>query len=218
MSRSLDTSAQEDRGFTLIELVVSVAVLSLLMVLVSAIALSGMRTIRSMTTLSNVQVQEQETGEWLSRLLRYTDNPVETYPATPAITYAGTTAGSPVLTFYTFAGIGARDRIPYKVTITQTAKGIVTQAWTPDMSSGTPVYSAPAHERILVPIANGNSPTLRLRYWGGTPAAPLELIPPTNGTLTDAQMSSIRSVQFTVSGSGSNMIVDRTVTLGNTRS
>lgn len=218
MSTTQRRRARTDDGFTLLELVVSMAVFSLLMILVSAIALSGMKSIRSMTTLSNTQVQEQDTAEWLSRLLRYTDNPVDTYPVTPAVTYAGLTAGKPVLTFHTFAGIGARDRIPYKVTITQNAKGIVTQAMTPDMSSGSPVYSTPAHERILVPVVNGNTPTLQLRYWGGTPAAPIELVPPANGTLTDAQMNSIRSVQFTISGSGSNMIVDRTVTLGNTRS
>lgn len=218
MSRGTRRSVDRDDGFTLVELMVSVAVLSLLMALVSAIALSGMTTIRSLTTLSNVQVQEQDTGEWLSRLLRFTDNPVDTFPVTPAITYAGSSAGMPVLTFHTFAGIGARDRIPYKVTITQNARGIVTQAWTPDMSSGTPVYSAPAHERVLVPIVNGNTPTLRLRYWAGTPTSPVELVPPANGTLTEAQMNSIRSIQFTISGSGSNMIVDRNVTLGNTRS
>lgn len=207
-----------DEGFTLIELTVSVAIMSVLMAIISTFAVGGMKNIRTLTTLSNVQAQEQDAGEWLSRLLRFTDNPVESLPVTPAVTYAGSTAGAPVLTFHTYAGTGPTDRVPYKVTLTRSAKGVQTTVWTPDMTSGTPVYTGTGHERVLIPVQPGNSPTLRLRYWGGTAAAPVELVPPANGTLTTAQMNSLRAVQFTLSGSGSDMIVDRTVVLQNPRS
>ena len=207
-----------DDGFTLIELVVSVAILSILMAIISTFADTGMKNIRTLTTLSNVQAQEQGAGEWISRLLRFTDNPVETLPVTPAITYAGSVAGVPVLTFHTYSGTGPTDRVPYKVTLTRTSKGITTTVWTPDMSSGTPVYTGTGNERVMVPVQAGNDPTLRLRYWGGTAAAPVEVVPPANGTLTTAQMNALRAIQFTISGSGSNMIVDRTVVLENPRS
>lgn len=214
----MSTPDRRDDGFTLIELIVSVGILSVLMAIISTFAIGGIRNIRTLTTLSNVQTQQQEAGEWLSRLLRFTDNPVESLPVTPAVTYAGSAAGAPVLTFHTYSGTGTTDRVPYKVTITRSAKGIQTTVWTPDTSSGTPVYSGSGHERVLVPVENGNTPTLRLRYWGGTAAAPVEVVPPANGTLTTAQMNALRAIQFTISGSGSNMIVDRTVVLENPRS
>lgn len=207
-----------DGGFTLIELTVSVAIMSILMAIISVFAVQGIKTVRTLTTLSNVQAQEQEAGEWLSMLIRFTDNPVESLPVTPAITYAGTVGGAPVLTFHSYSGTGATDRVPYKVTLTRSPKGIVTTVWTPDMSSGTPAYSGTGHERVLVPVEKGNTPTLRLRYWGGTSAAPVEVVPPANGTLTTAQMNALRAIQFTISGSGSNMVVDRTVVLENPRS
>lgn len=216
MTRPRSDRTCED-GFTLVELVVSVGILSVLMAVISTFAIAGIKNIRTLSTLSNVQAQEQDAGEWLSRLLRFADNPVETLPVTPAVTFAGSTAGAPVLTFHTYSGTGATDRVPYKVTLTTSPKGIVTTVWTPDMSSGTPTYTGVGHERVLVATQPGNTPTLRLRYWGGTAGAPVELLPPVNGTLTTAQMNALRSIQFTISGSGSNMIVDRTVVLQNPR-
>lgn len=220
MTRIRRPAVPDDReaGFTLIELIVSVGILSVLMGVISTFAVSGIKTIRTLTVLSDVQAEQQQAGEWLSRLLRFTDNPVETLPVTPAITYAGYSSGRPTLTFHTYSGTGATDRVPYKVTLAQTAKGIETFVWTPDMTSGTPAYTGVAHERVLVPQDTANTPTLSLRYWTGTAAAPTEVLPPANGTLTTAQMNSLRAIQFTIRGSGSNMIVDRTVVLGNPRS
>jgi prepilin-type N-terminal cleavage/methylation domain-containing protein len=206
-----------DDGFTVVELITVVGILSLLMAIISTFAVNGIRTIRGVTDLSTAQAQAQEASEWISRLLRYADNPVETVPVTPAVTYGGYTSGFTTLTFHTFSGTGGIDRVPYKVTVKQSSKGIETFLWAPDMSSGTPTYLTSPRERILVPQSPGNTPSLRIRYWAGTAASPAELIPPTGGTLTTAQLNSLRAIQFLITGSGSNMVVDRTVILENPR-
>jgi len=207
-----------DQGFSMIELLTSIGIFAVLMALISTFAIRGMLTIREMSALSEVQTQEQNAAEYMSRLLRFTDNPVETLPATPAITYAGTVAGLPKITFFTYAGTGATDRIPYLATIQQTASGIESSVCPANVTVTPMVCTGTAHRRVLVPKDGQNTPTLRLKYWAGTAALPAELTPAANTSLTTALMNSLRAVQFTITGTGSNMTVDQTVVLENPRS
>lgn len=227
-----------DDGITLIELIVAMGIFSLLMILTSIFMISGVRSIRDTTGRNSVQQEQQNASEWISRMLRYADNPYANSPIVPSFDYAGTVAGQPVVTFYTFAGAGKVDRVPYKVTLTRTAKGIVTSTWAPDMSTGRPVYTAAVGNacrtvpvdtscstRLLVPATKTNSPTLTVKYYkAGTPttaipAPPMvELVPPANGTLTAAQVATLRAVQFTIGGSSATQSVSQKVVLANGQS
>ena len=227
-----------DDGITLIELIVAMGIFSLLMILTSIFMISGVRSIRDTTGRNSVQQEQQNASEWISRMLRYADNPYANSPMVPSFHYACTVAGQPVVTFYTFAGAGKVDRVPYKVTLTRTAKGIVTSTWAPDMTTGRPVYTAAVGNacrtvpvdtscstRLLVPATKTNSPTLTVKYYkAGTPttaipAPPMvELVPPANGTLTAAQVATLRAVQFTIGGSSATQSVSQKVVLANGQS
>ncbi len=228
----------KDDGITLIELIVAMGIFSLLMILTSIFMISGVRSIRDTTGRNSVQQEQQNASEWISRLIRYADNPYANSPIVPSFDYAGTVAGQPVVTFYTFAGAGKADRVPYKVTLTKTAKGIVTSTWAPDMTTGRPIYTAAVNNgcralpadttcttRLLVPVSTTNTPTLSVRYFkAGTPTAGIpsppmvELVPPVNGTLTAAQIATLRAVQFTIGGTSATQSVAQKVILANGQS
>ena len=72
----------DDRGLSLVELMVAMAVFSVLMVMVSALSIQGYSAVRNATSLTEVQAEQQNAMLWMSRLLRYTDNPYEA--GTPA--------------------------------------------------------------------------------------------------------------------------------------
>jgi len=227
-----------DDGITLIELIVAMGIFSLLMILTSIFMISGVRSIRDTTGRNSVQAEQQNASEWISRMIRYADNPYSNSPIVPSFDYAGTVAGQPVVTFYTFSGAGKVDRVPYKVTLTKTAKGVVTSTWAPDMTSGRPVYTAavsngcrtsPADStcstRLLVPASTTNAPTLSVKYYKagtpttGVPSPPMvELVPPVNGTLTAAQIATLRAVQFTIGGTSATSSVTQKVILANGQS
>lgn len=227
-----------DDGITLIELIVAMGIFSLLLILTSIFMISGVRSIRDTTSRNSVQQEQQNAAEWISRLVRYADNPYANSPIVPSFDYAGTVSGQPVVTFYTFAGAGKADRVPYKVTLTKTAKGVVTSTWAPDMTTGRPVYTAAVNNgcrttpvdatcttRLLVPASKTNAPTLSVKYYKagtpttGVPAPPMvELVPPVNGTLTAAQIATLRAVEFTVSGTSATQSVSQKVVLANGQS
>lgn len=228
----------KDDGITLLELIVAMGIFSLLLILTSIFMISGVRSIRDTTGRNSVQQEQQNASEWISRLIRYADNPYANSPIVPSFDYAGAVAGQPVVTFYTFAGAGKADRVPYKVTLTRTAKGIVTSTWAPDMATGRPVYTAAVNNgcrtapvdttcstRVLVPVSKTNVPTLSLKYFKagtpttGVPSPPMvEVVPPVNGTLTAAQIATLRAVQFTIGGSSATSSVSQTVILANGQS
>lgn len=225
----------KDDGITLIELIVAMGIFSLLLIITSVFMISGVRSIRDTTGQNSIQQEQQNAAEWISRLLRYADNPFANSPIVPSFDYAGSIAGQPLVTFYTFAGTGTADRVPYKVSLTKTAKGIVTSTWAPDMSTGRPVYTAAVNNgcrvspadatcstRLLVPASPVNSPTLSIKYFSagtptpGVPAPPMvELVPPVNGTLTAAQIATLRAVQFSIGGTSATQSVSQKVVLAN---
>ncbi len=227
-----------DDGISLIELIVAMGIFSLLLIMTSVFMISGVRSIRETTDRNSVQQEQQNASEWISRLLRYADNPFANSPIVPSFDYAGTVASQPVVTFYTFAGAGKADRVPYKVILTKTAKGIMTSTWAPDMRTGRPVYTAAVNNgcrtspvdstcttRLLVPTSNTNTPTLSVKYFkagtpsAGVPAPPMvELVPPVNGTLTAAQIATLRAVQFTIGGTSATQSVSQRVVLANGQS
>ena len=227
-----------DDGITLIELIVAMGIFSLLLIITSIFMISGVRSIRETTDRNSVQQEQQNAAEWISRLLRYSDNPYANSPIVPSFDYAGTVANQPVVTFYTFAGAGKADRVPYKVVMTKTALGIVTSTWAPDMTTGRPVYTAAVNNacrtspvdstcttRLLVPTSKTNVPTLSVKYFkagvpsSGVPAPPMvELVPPVNGTLTAAQIATLRAVEFTIGGTSATQSISQRVILANGQS
>lgn len=220
--------ARDDRGVTLIELIVAMGIFSVLMIMVSVFTISGLKTIRSTTAQNSVQGSQENAAEWMSRLIRYTDNPYSALPVVPAIDYAGTVAGQPVLTFYTFAGVGSIDRVPYKVTITRSTRGIESTVWAPDMSTGKPVFTAAVNNtcravpvdatctrRVLVPQTATDTPTLALTYYNGVGTGATSLTPPVNGTLTAAQIPQVKAIEFVIGSSQPGQSLKQRVVLEN---
>lgn len=222
------TGLRDDRGVTLLELIVAMGIFSVLMVMISVFTISGLKSIRSTSDQNSVQGSQENAAEWLSRLIRYTDNPYAAAPSIPAIDYAGTVAGQPVLTFYTFAGVGSTDRVPYKVTITRSTRGVEATTWAPDMSTGKPVYTAavnntcrtvPAdatcNRRVLVPQTATDTPTLSLTYYNGIGTGATVLTPPVNGTLTAAQIPQVKAIEFAIGSSQPGQSLKQRVVLEN---
>ena len=207
-----------DTGFTLIELVVAIGVFAVLVVVSGAAMITGMRAVHDQTARGVLQREEQDAGLWLSRLVRNIDNPIDTVPTTPAITYAGTVNGRPTLTFTTFAGVGAVDRVPYRVTIEQTDASIDTVVTAPDLTTGTPVYNAAsAQRRTLVRGTAGAPPKLTLRYLTALGPPAVAIAPPANGTLTADQLSKVVAIEFTIAGAEQAQAVQQVVVLENPR-
>jgi len=228
MTRGTDRIVRSDAGVTLLELIVAMGIFSLLMVVVSVFTISGLKSIRSTTAQNSIQGSQQNAAEWMSRLIRYTDNPYAAATTVPAIDYAGTVAGQPVLTFYTYAGVGSVDRVPYKVTITRSTRGIESTVWAPDMSSGKPVYTAAVGNtcrttpvdatctrRVLVPQSTTDTPTLALTYYNGVGTNATTLNPPANGTLTAAQVAQVKAVEFAIGSAQPGQSLKQRVVLEN---
>ena len=205
-----------DAGFTLIELIVAIGIFSVLVVVSGAALITGVRAVRTQTDREVLQVEEQNAALWLSRLIRNIDNPYDAIPTAPAITFAGFATGRPKMTFTTFAGVGATDRVPYQVTIEQTATSVDTIVTAPDMSSGLPVYNAATGQRrSLVRSSTGVTPKLTLKYFTSLGPPRVELVPPATGSLTAAQMATIKAVEFTITGTRQAQAVQQTVVIGN---
>lgn len=200
----------------MVEVIVALGLFGILMTITTAAMMNGLRTVQEMTARQALQREEQNAAEWISGQLRFIDNPYQAVPSAPAVTFAGFVNGKPTMTFTTFAGLGTVDRVPYQVTLTQGPDAIETTVFTPDMSTGLPIYSSTRSvKRALVRSTTSQSPTLTLRYFSDVgPSAP-ELVPPPNGSLTTAQMSQIKQVQFTIIGDPDSQAVSQTVVLGN---
>lgn len=207
---------RRDDGFTVIELIVAIGIFSILVIISGAAMITGMRAVHDQTDRQVLQGEEQNAALWLSRLIRNIDNPYDTVPTAPAITFAGFTNGRPTLTFTTFAGIGTVDRVPYKVTIEQTATSIDTVVIAPDMSSGIPVFNAAnGQRRSIVTSSTGVTPKLTLKYYTSLGPPPVELTPPANGSLTAAQLATVKAIEFTITGTTQGQAVKQTVVIGN---
>ncbi|MDP2289391.1 MAG: prepilin-type N-terminal cleavage/methylation domain-containing protein [Actinomycetota bacterium] len=209
-----------DEGFTLIELLVAIGVFAVLMAIVTTLFVRGIRTMQVAQLGSTSQAQQQNAMEWLTRLVRYADNPVEGASPPPAVTEA--TANS--MTFTTYSGTGPVDRLPYLVHIARTSAGVISQIHTPANASGTavltnglPSYTGVPATRTLVQTTSQQSPTISFRYWSLSNQVSTELVPPAGASLTAEQMRAISTVDITISDSASVQSLVQTVFLENPR-
>jgi prepilin-type N-terminal cleavage/methylation domain-containing protein len=86
--RSEDPTDGRDRGFTLVELLVSIGIFALLMALVSVFMVTGLSALRDASTANSIQAQQQNAVIEMSRQVRYIDNPVPKGVGQPAIFWA----------------------------------------------------------------------------------------------------------------------------------
>ncbi|MDO8732078.1 MAG: prepilin-type N-terminal cleavage/methylation domain-containing protein [Actinomycetota bacterium] len=219
-NRLRGTVTADDAGFTLIELIVAMGIFSLLMAIVTTLFIRGIQTIQVAEQSSATQIQQQNAMEWMSRLLRYADNPVEGPTPPEAITEATTTA----MTFTTYSGTGPVDRIPYKVRLLNTLSGITSQVWTPDFASGAavltngvPTYASSANTRVLVQVEGNQLPSLHFQYWTTVNGVSTIVAPAADGTLTALQRDSLSKVELLITDSSSAQTLDQTVYLVNER-
>jgi len=109
------TPMMSDAGFSMVELIVAMAVFTVLMVVMGAMTVTAYRTISSVTDRTDVQARASLAMEEATRMLRYTSQPNPTLNAIEAAT-------SSAITFYTFAGEGTVGDVPYKVTLATAAQ------------------------------------------------------------------------------------------------
>ena len=224
--------ARRDGGFTLIELMVAIGIFALLMALVSVILINGIRSIRVATTANTVQAQQQNTMLVLSKLVKYIDNPLNTGVPPAAILQATPSS----MAFFTLSGTGIVDRLPYKVAVCRTPRGVETFTWSPTLVNGaavvntSPDMSAPActdagaagsRRRILLPDAPDTNPTAAFRYYrertaaDGVGTGDIELVPV--GVLTAAQLALLHRVEITLSDPSVGAPLQQSIVLANER-
>lgn len=225
---------RDDAGLTLVEMITSMAIFLIIMGVVSTGIITGFRTIRDVTQFSDVQVQQQNALLWITRLLRYGDNPVEGLTPTPwAVAYTGTTdaAGNNALTFFTYSGTGpvAADRMPYKAQLRVDASGnLVSTVWTPRWVSNygycwaktdnaaCSAISEDIRTRVLVRKTEGHTPSFTLTY--RTAAGQVTVPPATGDTATwRAWASAVDTVTVRIADTTPTNVVEQTVRLVNPR-
>lgn len=223
---------RDDQGMTLVEVLVALGVFGVLMGMVTAIMIGGLRSIASASTANEVQAQEQNSMEWMSRLLRFIDNPVKNTSTNAAILSA--TPAS--MSFFTYAGTGTVDREAYRVMLCTTSRGIESFVWEPALSAGVPVNNtspnmiAPtcddtgangSQRRVLVPKTTKHTPSMAFRYWrertaaDGVGSGDIELVP--SGSLTTTQLAQLAKVQITLNDTLVTVPLTQTVMLVNSR-
>jgi len=185
-SMSRHSRIDDDRGTSLVELLVAMGIFLVVMAVVTTVAISGLRTVTTATAVSDIQVAQQNALLWTTRLLRYADNPVEGLNPTPWVDYdsASNAEGASAVTFYTYSGTGPLDGVPYRVVLELDAAGdLVTEVstpqkptesyegwcWTPDTGDCSTITEDTAR-RVLVAASDGHTPGLTLTYRdeGGT--------------------------------------------------
>ena len=214
---------QGDAGFTLVELLVAIGIFGLLMALVSVLMVNGLRSIRAASTANTVQAQQQNAMLVLSRQVKYIDNPVNS-GVPPAAILQATPAS---MVFFTLSGTGQVDRLPYKVMVCKTTRGVETFTWAPQLVNGGAVLNtspnmtvptcndagaAGAGRRILLPDDTDTAPAVAFRYWD---ADGVELVPA--GQLSAAQLDVLDRVTVSLSDPSLGGALEQTITLVNDR-
>ena len=231
-ARHGQTHRGADDGMSVVEVLIALSVFVILMGVVSVVLISGIRSMRQASTANVLQGQQQSAIEWMSRLIRYADNPTSTNPPTPAILQATPTS----MTFFTYSGTGTVDRQPYKALLCTTTRGVESFIWSPSLVSGVPTEVASpdltvpicsdvgpvgAQRRVLVPAAADHTPSVAFRYWRARTAADgpgtsdIELLPA--GALSAAQLEELSKVQVILNDTLVTVPLDQTVLLVNER-
>lgn len=213
MRRPAADHVRSDRGFSLIELVVAMGIFGLLMVIVGTLSISAFRAIREATQRSEIQTQSQNAMEWVSRLMRYADEPQPGYPALENASATGLTA-------YTYSGTGEVADAPYRARLFTEVQAdgttdVLTEITTPTRVSGEWAWTGiPMRRRLLsVPAGVTGSP-LRVQYFVCNPADecanPQPYTPDGSGPLLDATSPLVPA--YLVISLGDPSVPDRLVT------
>jgi prepilin-type N-terminal cleavage/methylation domain-containing protein len=237
MSGSVLTKARArreapDSGFTLIEMMVAIGLFAVLMAMVSVFVVAGLGAIRDTASANWVQAQQQNALLAMSREVQYIDNPVNSGVPPSAILEA--TPGK--LVFFTLSGAGPVDRLPYKIMLCTTDRGVEEFSWAPALTDGgavlntSPNMTVPtcddaggsgASRRVLLPKETGTDPSLVFQYWREATSADnpstgdVELVPATQ--LTTAQLDQLTKITMVLSDPSLGRTLDQTVVLVNER-
>ena len=221
-----------DEGFTLVELMVAIGVFAVLMAIVTTGTIRGFQAIAQIRDVSMVQAEQQNSLIWITRLLRYADNPTESTTPLPwtALNGAGTDAqGNSWLTFTTYSGTGPVDRVPYKADLRVLGNGdLVSVIATPTLVSGygycwkrtdnaaCSAITEDVRTRVLIRATQGHTPAFVLTYRDAAGA----VTPPPVGA-TDAAWktwaSAVAEVNVRIADDSASQIVDQDVRLVNPR-
>lgn len=230
MSRARTSS---DSGFSLVELLVAIGIFGVSMAIVSVATVSALQSVRRATASSDIQVQQQNAIIWISRLLRYADNPIEGAAAVPWVQLNGIgtdASGNSSLTFTTYSGTGPLDRVAYQATLAvaangdlvstvatpQTVAGYGSQCWRRSDAAACASITEDVRVRTLIRATTQNKPRFTLAYVDSAGAA---TTPPTGATAQQWAIwaSKVGQVKVTISDSGSSNAVSQTVILANPR-
>lgn len=175
-----------DKGFTLVELMVAMAVFGTLMVIVGGAMLSGFGGVHDIMRRTDAAASARIAVEWTSRLLRYADVPEG---QASAITEASPTS----ITFFTYSGTGTKHDVPYRARIytatnADQSRSILTQVWTPAAVIGGWTWTAAPVTRTVLTLPRTASIPLSVAVWVRNPLAvpvaePRLATPETSGPL-----------------------------------
>ena len=105
-----ETKRARDEGYTIIELMVSLAVFSVLAIISATAMLTIFSGIRQVAQQSTELAQAQNTAEWVARLVRYAHTPT-------GISDSIVRAGTDSIVLYSYSGTGTRSDVPYKIRV-----------------------------------------------------------------------------------------------------
>ncbi|MDP1877231.1 MAG: prepilin-type N-terminal cleavage/methylation domain-containing protein [Actinomycetota bacterium] len=227
MSDPVTSPRPSDAGFSLVELLVALAIFSLLAGVVSVVVVNGVQAIARVSTANQVQAEQQNAMLWVTRLLRYVDNPVS--GSTPPESIVSATPTSMV--FFTLSGTGTADRLAYKALLCTSTRGVESFLWAPAVTNGVPAAistalhatipscddagGAGASRRLLLPIEPTHTPSLSLRYYATAAGVDTELVPV--GSLSATQLDELAKVTVSLSDSSIPVPLEQTVLLVNPR-
>ena len=219
--------SSSDAGLTLVEVMVSLAIFSIMMAAVATLLIFGLRSMFDASTANSVQAQQQNALASISRLVRFIDHPNDGPTPDPAIL----SASADSLAFFSWAAAGTVDRGPTKVLVCVADEGLVEITWTPALTAeGVPdtAYAdltvplctdATGARRILVPTSREGEPALNFRYWRSRTDAddpgtgPVEVVPV--GSLTSDQISTVNQITVSITDTRLAAPLEQSVALVN---
>jgi len=219
--RARAEKANDDRGFTLVELVVAIALLGLILAMVGGFFVMTTQLVSTTRTTSESTGTASNALNEISAVIRSgTDNPVL---ATPLADPAFVAATGESITMYSYVdsytAAGSTVLRPQRVQFSLTSdRRVRERRWLPSSSAdGNFIFpamdAAPSRDRIIGgPLAATPAGSAALFVFVNS--AGLAMTPPVTG-FTQTQLRSIASVTVTVRVGGSGAQRDNTVLLQN---
>lgn len=196
-------------GFTLVEVLISLAIFGIMSLLVSMLIVTNLPQLRGIQSNQEAQTQQQQAMEWSSRLVRYTGIPING-------TMAIEKATSQEFVFYSYAGTGSAGSLPYKVRLlSDETKGLVSEVYAPTASATTVMYTtAPVTRYVLFPD-NYDELSPVFKYTDIT-GKELKFLSDTLG-LSVTDMPAIRAVAVRFTDSEDNVQTEQVIDLVNVK-